>query len=417
MAHRNLGLPIFLILLMVGFSSCSMKVPAAVVPPPLPVQRTDEKIDTTLFPLPVVATDPNSGNDYGFLPVWIFPRDDKAMGLILAPSVIYNEKDGTAFAFRLLAYPTSEVHYRLIASQSTGTNTEYEFFYDNQSLGARDWSYGCLLNYNSDYFPRFYGFGNNSNKDDETSYTSRTREALGHLGYQFTERLELRWQERLTMTTLSDKHLPSLPATVALFPDVMQNRRNTSFVHRLTLNYDTRDLPDTPTCGLLASVYGETASKALGSDASFDRVGIILKGFQPWDADHRFVTAIRLEGEFLLRQEDTPFYEWPHLGGFFSNRGYGEWRFIDRNMVALSLEQRIEVFRLSHFGVISHWEAAPFFDLGKVFPTLGKFDLRSLKASGGLALRASVRPQVVGHVEFGFGEEGSAVFMGLDYPF
>lgn len=404
-------------LMVIGLSNCSMKVPAAVVPPPLPVQRTGEKIDTTLFPLPVLATNPNSGNDYGFLPVWIFPREDQAMGLILAPSVIYNEEDGTAFAFRLLAYPTSEVHYRLIVDQSTGVNSEYEFFYDNKAMGARDWTYGLLLNYNSDYFPRFYGFGNTSAEDDETSYTSRTREALGYLGFLFTDRLELIWQERLTMTSLSDKHLPSLPSTVELFPEAMRIRQNTTFAHRLSLNYDTRDFEDTPTCGLLASVYGETAIKALGSDASFDRVGVVFKGFQPLDADRRFITAVHLEGEFMLRQEDTPFYEWPQLGGFGSNRGYGEWRFIDRNMIAFTVEQRIEAFSLQHFGVVSHWEIAPFFEFGKVFPTIGKFNFRSLKPVGGLGLRASVRPQVVGHVDFGFGQEGTAVFMGLDYPF
>jgi len=416
-AYRDLGLPIYLILVVIGLSSCSMNIPTAAVPPPLPVQRTDEKIGTTLFPLPVLATNPNSGNDYGFLPVWIFPREDKAMGLIIAPSVIYNEEDGTAFAFRVLAYPTSEVHYRLIANQSTGTNTEYELMYDNKGMGPQDWAYGLLLNYNSDYFPRFYGFGNNSAEDDETSYTSRTREAVAHLGYQVTQSLELIWQERLTMTSLSDKHLPSLPATVELFPEAVRIRQNTTFAHRLSLSYDTRDLEDTPTCGLLARVYGETAAKALGSDASYDRVGVVIKGFQPLDADRRFITAIRLEGQFMLREEDTPFFEWPQLGGFGSNRGYGEWRFIDRNMVAFTLEQRIEAFSLNHFGVISHWEIAPFFDVGKVFPTIGKFNFRDLKPVGGLGLRATVRPQVVGHVDFGFGQEGSAVFMGLDYPF
>lgn len=406
-----------LLLLMLNLSSCSMNVPSTLIPPPLPVQRTNEEVETTLFPLPVIATDPNTGNDYGFLPVWIFPRSDKAMGLIFAPSVIYNEENGTMFAFRVLAFPSKETRYWLIAEKSTGINSYVEFWYDTKALQKDDWSYGLQFYHDSDSYPRFYGFGNRSQEDNETSYTSRILAIRGYLGYKFTDYLELSWQERLNTTSLSDHHLASLPPTVELFPEVMETRRTTTFAHRLSLSYDTRDLPDTPTCGVLARLFGETAAKALGSDSSFDRLGLEFKGFQPLDENRRFITAIRLQGEFLLREEDTPFYEWPFLGGFYTNRGYGEWRFIDRNMIAFTLEQRIEVFRLNHFGVTSHWEVAPFLDVGKVFPTVGKFNLRHLKPVGGIALRATVRPQVVGHIDVGVGREGSAVFMGLGYPF
>lgn len=411
------GLSLWLPLVLLSLTSCGLNIPSALVPPPLPVQRTDDQVKTTFFPLPVVATDPNTGNDYGCLPVLTFPREDQAMGMILAPSVIYNELNGITGAFRLLAYPDSRTHYRLIADKSTGINSYFEFWYDKKALQAAEWSYGLQSFHDTDSYMRFYGFGNDSREDDETSYTARTLRFRGYLGYRFTEALELCWQERLSTTSLSDHHLPSLPPTEALFPEVMKNRRVTTFAHRLSLSFDTRDWEETPTCGVLAQIYGETAARALGSDSSFDRLGVIFKGFHPLDADHRFITAVRVRSELLLRQELTPFYEWPYLGGFFSNRGFGDWRYIDRNMIAFTVEQRIEVFRLNHFGVISHWEVAPFLDVGKVFPTVGKFNLRNLKTAGGVAFRASVRPQVVGHVEFGFSREGSAIFMGLGYPF
>ncbi len=121
---------------------------------------------------------------------------------------------------------------------------------------------------------------------------------------------------------------------------------------------------------------------------------------------------------FLTRERQTPFYRWPSLGGHNSYRGAGDGRWVDRNLLALTLEQRIEMFRLHHFGVVSHWEVAPFLDVGKVFPTIGKFNFKDFHPAGGVAFRALVRPQVVGHVEVGFGSGGNnAVFMGLDYPF
>lgn len=87
-------------------------------------------------------------------------------------------------------------------------------------------------------------------------------------------------------------------------------------------------------------------------------------------------------------------------------------------MISLSIEQRFDVYQFSRFGVITHFEVAPFFDVGKVFSTFGKFDFHNLHPAGGIAFRAVVRPQVVGHVEIGIGRGGnSAVFMGLGYPF
>lgn len=408
---------IYLCIFWVLISSCSTTVPSALLPPPLPVQRQDGKVESTLFPLPVVASDPNCGNDYGILPVWIFPRDDKSMGLILAPSAIYNNVTKPHFAFRLLAFPAPGTSYKLIADQSTGVTSYYEYQYNKEALKAQDWSYSVRLFQDSDITARFYGLGNTTPEDNETSYTSRSLNAQASIGYQFTDGLALTWRERITATHLSNKALPGLPPTAQLFPSVMQDMRNTTSAHRLTLSYDTRNVKETPTCGFLGSIYAETALNTLGSDASYDRLGLDLKGFQPWDADHRFVTAFRLMTELMTRQRNTPFYELPTLGGFETNRGYGDDRFIDRNMIAFSLEQRIRIFTMHHYGVDSHWEVAPFLDVGKVFPTVGRFNIAHLHTTGGISFRAVVRPTIVGHVDIGVGREGNAIFMGLGYPF
>lgn len=402
-----------------GMAGCSFTFPAALLPPPLPVERENHQVESTLFPLPVMATDPNSGNDYGFLPVWVFPRRDKAIGLILAPSAIYNDQDGVSLAFRLLAYPSKAVSYRLIADQSTDRPSHYEFTYRREALLAGEWFYGLALDYDCDISPRFYGFGNTTPDNQESSYTARERDLRLHLGYRPGASLEINWYAGLNQRTLSDHHLRNLPSTATLFPAVMRDRRNTAVLQGLAVSFDTRDYKDTPTCGLLVRLFAETALQFWGSDASFDRVGFEIKAFQPWDLEtRRCITALHLQGNFLTREWQTPFYRWPSLGGHSSYRGAGEGRWVDRNLLALTLEQRIEVFRLHHFGVVSHWEVAPFLDLGKVFPTLGRFNFKGLHPAGGVAFRALVRPQVVGHVEVGFGSGGNnAVFMGLDYPF
>ncbi len=103
----------------------------------------------------------------------------------------------------------------------------------------------------------------------------------------------------------------------------------------------------------------------------------------------------------MTRETNTPFYRWPTLGGYTTDRGWGEWRWIDRNMITCSVEQRFDVYQFSRFGVVTHFEVAPFVDVGKVFPTFSEFNFRNLHPAGGIAFRAVVRPQVVGHVEVG----------------
>jgi hypothetical protein len=408
-----------IILLILTLCGCSFNFPSFLLPPPLPVVREDDQVKSTLFPLPVVATDPNTGNDFGVLPVWLFPRDDKAIGMILAPSAIDNDLAGTSLTMRLLAYPSKNVSYKLIADPSTKTRSYFEFSYEKTAIQAGDWFHSLLIDYDCDIFPRFYGFGNNSSVSNQSSYTSRERNLQVSLGYRLAEYLELAWYERYNLTSLSDNHLPTLPATGVLFPAVFQDTRNTAFIHGLSISYDTRDFKESPTCGMLARLAAETSLTFLGADSSFDKVFLDLRGFQPWDPeDRRIITAVRLAGEFMTRETNTPFYRWPTLGGYTTDRGWGEWRWIDRNMITCSVEQRFDVYQFSRFGVVTHFEVAPFVDVGKVFPTFSEFNFRNLHPAGGIAFRAVVRPQVVGHVEVGIGRSGNtSVFMGLGYPF
>ena len=161
------------------------------------MQRENNQVESTFFPLPVIATDPNTGNDYGILPVWVFPRDDKAIGMILAPSAIYNDLAGSSLAFRLLAYPSKEVHYRAIVDPSTQIRSFFEFAYEKSATQPEEWFYTGLFNYDCDIFPRFYGFGNDSSSSNQTSYTSRGRTVYGSLGYRVSQTVEIGWYEKL----------------------------------------------------------------------------------------------------------------------------------------------------------------------------------------------------------------------------
>ena len=69
------------------------------------------------------------------------------------------------------------------------------------------------------------------------------------------------------------------------------------------------------------------------------------------------------------------------------------------------------------FGVNAEIELAPFFDFGQVFRSSRNSPFNDLHPVGGLGFRGVVRPQVVGFVDIGLGEQGVATFTGLEYPF
>ena len=70
-----------------------------------------------------------------------------------------------------------------------------------------------------------------------------------------------------------------------------------------------------------------------------------------------------------------PFFEQSSLGGQNNLRGYGVDRFIDKNLVAFSIEERIHIMRTKIAGVTADFEIAPFLDTGQVFNELHRRQL------------------------------------------
>ncbi len=112
-----------------------------------------------------------------------------------------------------------------------------------------------------------------------------------------------------------------------------------------------------------------------------------------------------------------PFLERSILGGETTLRGYGRNRFIDSSYLLLNLEERIRLFRWALFNVNTDWELAPFIDLGSVMKNILEASPHAFQFNPGIGFRAVVRPNIVGRVDIGFGNEGPAVFVGLGYPF
>jgi len=105
------------------------------------------------------------------------------------------------------------------------------------------------------------------------------------------------------------------------------------------------------------------------------------------------------------------------IGGDQPLRGYGTGRYYDLDAFSATAEVRQKLAVINAISSHIELELAPFIDLGRVFSESSTFPLSKLHAVGGVGVRGLARPFVVGYVDIGYGNEGIAIFTGINYPF
>ncbi|MCX5797106.1 MAG: BamA/TamA family outer membrane protein [Elusimicrobia bacterium] len=359
--------------------------------------------------LPAISANPNSGVTYGVLPVAILTNPRHEVEHIIAPMVNYNQLFGPAFLGTYYWYPSADANFRAVLQKAQKVNGRAALRYEDRAfLGDR-----CLIrvdtNLEEDGTPRFFGVGPASPKSGESSYRLKEGLAQADFGVKFRHGLEASagWRFRRAET------LPGTVAAPAAFDPARLETAGYS-MPRLTFSRDTRDLGSTPSQGSFAELFTEFSRQALGSDSSFQRYGGQWRLYLPHSDGHG--TAFHLQGEYSDGRA-IPFTALASLGGPRSLRGYPEGRFQDRGSVFGNIEERFTFHRLSVVNAVTEFQVAPFVDVGTVFPSPDRLEVKHLEPVVGAAFRAVVKPTVVGRVETGVSREGPAVYMGIDYPF
>ncbi len=372
-----------------------------------------------LIPLPEIVVDPNEGVTIGFLPVVLVPSESKEVRSIIAPDVRYNSVTGVYPTLRFFDYPDPQQKYFLIAGAGTTRGEYFEGDYVGQELYAGWLDVHTNARREIDPFERFYGFGNNTPQSDETNYASTSNAFAVSTALNLPAALHGVVQARYRQMHIGQGGVTSLPQLVALPGASTINGISGGTVvgTRFGLLYDTRDLINIPTEGVLADCGVEVVDRALGSSWSFVKYGAEGKAFVPLRRDRRLVVALHARLDYLQNGASTPFFEQNTVGGVHSLRGFGSNRFTDNNRFFLQAEFRGDVYEREIFGVRAHLEAAPFFDAGEVFHSSRDSPIGTLHPAGGLGVRAVVVPQLVAYVDIGTAGSGPAAFTGIDYPF
>jgi Omp85 superfamily domain len=395
--------------------------------PPTPPPQLEHWYDVSrlpFLPIPSIGTDPNSGTTVGLLPVWLHTDDNHDITRIVAPDITRNPYFGWGVHGRLFEYPSQDTQWSVVLGVRERVEREADTEYQFGRLREGPFTSTTDVDFDRDGTPRFFGVGNNTRLSDETNYTAQTTLIQEQLGWNLTHNWQLLYTIRKRVVNVLPGTLSSVPSIESLFPHVPGLGVDSELLNRYSVVYDTRDDLTAPRHGMRVVVYGGAASRGgIFNDSLYTEAG--ADGRDYWSIRDDTVLATHASIRYMPSAErPLPFWVLSSIGGDTSDvggqqplRGFGAGRFVDRDEFSGSAELRHTFWGFDAADTHVDLEVAPFVDVGHVWGHTGVFPIENLHKVGGVGFRALARPSVVGYVDVGYGDEGAAVFTGLNYPF
>lgn len=245
----------------------------------------------------------------------------------------------------------------------------------------------------------FFGTGNDSERDDRTSFFYRAT-TIG-----VSTRVKPARLVAIGGGLDAIRSEASMAAGAASIGSSTPDYRRS----RLFAEIDSRTSPDyTRRGGLYRIEWSDYAQTNAGTE-SFRRVDAEFQQFVPLLREN-WVLAFRAiaSATQTASGREVPFFMLPSLGGH-ALRGYSDWRFRDRNRLLLTGEYR--------------WTAGPFVDMalfvdaGKVGARVADLGLRDLKMSSGLGVTLHTGSATLTRIEVARSHEGTRLAFSLSPSF
>jgi outer membrane protein assembly factor BamA len=372
--------------------------------------------EVKLFPIPAVSSSKNDGNDIGLIVPALFTGPDGDLKYLVAPMVVYNSIVGTRGTVNLFRYEPGGKELRGIASWTERIERKFLLSYVDPGFSNGRYSIGFSAMHFKNATVRFFGIGPTTKQDDETNYTASETRLNWKFGVYANEVTQVAVSQRLRHMQSIQEGATDLPFSGANFPNAPGVDGATILGQRISFHYDTRNNLVTPTDGMAVTAYAELNYNVKnGEHPLYSRYGLDVKKMFASESK-RAILVIHGELQATIGT-DVPFFEQSSLGGQNSLRGFGVDRYIDKQMIAFSVEERIHILRARLAGVMADFEIAPFIDTGQVFNSFKNVSFKDYRITPGIGFRGIIRPNVVGRIDYGFSKEGGAIFAGLDFPY
>lgn len=375
-----------------------------------------------VLPVPLIAIDPLSGTELGMIPTVLGTNSANQITRIIAPDFNHNANFGWGVDGRIFDYPSEDTQWYVTGGASQRVESWFDALFQTGLQRDRPFSFTVETVYNRSGTPRFYGFGNDSLRINQTVYTDQEMSANATLGWNITHAWQLAYTVIAKKVKITSSQLLGLPSIGKRFADILGLGTTHELLNRLSLVYDTRNDVIVPTSGMHIVLYGGVASRNVDvGDSLFTEAGGDASFY--WSPSRTLTVASHVDLRYEPTAHHVPFWALSSLGGDDATigdsqplRGYGTSRFYDRDSFVANVELRKTVLSLNTLSTHIEIQVTPFIDTGRVFHNEA-LPLDHLHNVMGIGFRGIAPPSVVGYVDFGKGSEGLAIFTGINYPF
>ncbi len=355
------------------------------------------------------------------MPFFFHEEDVGTGGGIAVTDIDFREKRRSEFAGIFLSYTTEgQQRYTMVWQK-------WLDYRDNGPNGVflEERSYiRAFGGYEKTLTRRFYGFGPDTDADDETSYTHEISSTYVQInrsvpgpGDDVVYRVELEGAHH----TLGPGHVSGAPATADAFPDEFEKGDDYDILWvKGALRYDTRDSRHSPYKGWMVEGAVESAPLQSNDDSaaifSLEGNGVIAvpglfhNGGE--GNEENPPTDVLAVGAFVqYTGGELPYWALPSLGGKDTLRGYIRNRFTGRAAWHASAEYRYWVIPRG-FGItdevrIERLGGALFYDIGTVADDLDGLGDARIHDSYGLSFRFTLDRTALFRADIGFSDEGT----------
>lgn len=346
----------------------------------------------------------------GYIHAQEHPQQKKSLSAF--PIFMYDSDIGFGYGgkVKLVDYLARQESLDLILFNSSKGERWYVLTFSIPDFEIRQGEkYGLSLDIKAEYDKYlkyyFYGYGADSLKENESTFTYEKKELQLTLGRGFTDHVVVEasyFFRSVRYFNVSENQT---------FTEILQNvgDRFSPYVS-LLLRYDTSDSRIHPRHGFSLWWQNDLAGTWLGNqEANFNRMTLDFRKYFLLFGQHDVVAVRGLIQK--ISGSAIPQFEMPVLGGgstLTALRGYRMNRFIDKGKWLLNVEYRFPIWKKLGGNI--------FFEAGSVWPSLAELFSHPVHADVGWGLRYYLQDFLV-RFDMGISREGVGIYFNFGHIF
>jgi len=290
----------------------------------------------------------------------------------------------------------------------------YQFKYESDYSLPHSLECRLVAGYNKRPRQRFYGVGLGSREDNEANISLEKSEIVASISYRFTPNTIIAFTGGFQSTNLFDGRAPHLEGNLGMIfadpsyglkPGQLEASRYVKF--GTAFERDSRNSRGQPSSGThLLARFDRFVGVGRSNGRDFSRYGVDFRSFH--DLWRKRIFAFRaqlqrVDGD-VVAGGVVPVYLMSSLGGIDALRGFNRGRFIDNDMVMVSLEYRYPIYNFL--------DAFLFVDGGRVYADLTEVAVfKNWKQSVGAGIRIWKSSDVNAIVQIGRSDEATRLHL------